>query len=394
MSEKKTFGFDRLVDLAGDVGDKVADATAPARQRISATADKVQSGAKLGIAQAAEHIADLKDDLTKKLPGKHKNGVDISALTEAGKLHYCRVLVRLAFVDGHLDPREIANLYLFASTIGLEAEARSELRRDIQAMGRDAGGGVEAGSEAVAFADALRDVVDADEGAAVFTSLVRDLVRISRADMETTDDERARIVAVAKVVFPFTAADLVATTEELVDAEEKFAEGKITTSQLEKTTKDLVARAAAIGAPIAAVSLLGSVSGLGAAGITSGLAALGFGGLLGLSSMVTGIGVAVLLGVGVFVGVRYLLGFNERERENRRERLIQQVLANHQQAIAELSEDISTLAGKVAAALDSTADNEKRLVSLRDELAAFQQALATLSESRDAFENAEPTGGA
>jgi tellurite resistance protein len=390
VSEKKTPRFDRLVDWVGDVGGKVASATAPAREHIGETAGKVQSGAKLVFEQAADHIADFKDEVTKNLPGKHKNGVDISALSETGKLYYCRVLVRLAFVDGNLDPREIANLYLFASIIGLEAEARSELRRDIQGMGRGSSILDDARDEALALAEALRDVVDADEGAAVFTSLVRDLVRISRADKEASPDERSRIVAVAKVVFPFTAAELVATTEELVEAEEKFAEGKITTSQLEKTTKDLVARAAAIGAPIAAVSLLGSVSGLGAAGITSGLAALGFGGVLGLSSMVTGIGVAVLLGVGVFVGVRYLLGFNERERESRRERLIQQVLANHQQAIAELSDDISAMADKVAAALDSTADNEERLTLLRDELSAFQQALATLSASRDAFEQAEP----
>lgn len=392
MNEKRTFGFDRLVDWAGDVGEKVADTTAPARLRIGETAEKMQSGAKLIFDQAADHIVDFKDDITKSLPGKHKNGVDISALADAGKLHYCRVLVRLAFADGNLDPREIANLYLFASTIDLEAGARSELRRDIQTTARHEDIVGSASVEAVAFAEALRDVVEADEGAAVFTSLVRDLVRISRADKEMSPEEHDRIVAVAKVVFPFTATELVVTAEELVEAEEKFAEGKITTSQLEKTTKDLVSRAAAIGAPIAAVSLLGSVSGLGAAGITSGLAALGFGGVLGLSSMVTGIGVAVLLGVGVFVGVRYALGFNERERESRRERLIQQVLANHQQAIAELSDDISAMADKVATALDSTADNEKRLASLRDELKAFQQALATLSESRDALEPAEPVG--
>src|SRR5690606_425138 len=73
VSEKKTPRFARLVDWVGDVGDKVANATAPAREHISETAGKVQSGAKLAFEQAADHIADFKDEVTKNLPGKHKN---------------------------------------------------------------------------------------------------------------------------------------------------------------------------------------------------------------------------------------------------------------------------------------------------------------------------------
>ena len=128
----------------------------------------------------------------------------------------------------------------------------------------------------------------------LFPDLVRDLVRISRADRHAADAERERIVQVAELVFPESADNVVRATERVVIAEEEFASGKITISQLENTTKDVAAKAAAFGAPIAAVSLAGSVSGLSGAGITSGLAALGFGGLLGLSAMVTGIGTVVI----------------------------------------------------------------------------------------------------
>jgi hypothetical protein len=69
--------------------------------------------------------------------------------------------------------------------------------------------------------------------------------------------------------------------------------------------KDLGAEVAAglasAGVPIAAVAMSGSVFGLSAAGITSGLAALG----LGLG-MTTGIGVVAALGIGSYFGVRYL----------------------------------------------------------------------------------------
>ena len=78
----------------------------------------------------------------------------------------------------------------------------------------------------------------------------------------------------------------------------KILSGDIKDSDIVNGMKDLAANAAAVGIPIVAVYLSGSAVGLSAVGITSGLAALGLGGVLGLSSMVTGIGVAILIGVG------------------------------------------------------------------------------------------------
>lgn len=58
---------------------------------------------------------------------------------------------------------------------------------------------------------------------------------------------------------------------------------------------------AATGMPIAAVSVSGSVSGISAAGITSGLATLGAGTMVG--------GIAVVAGIGVvsFIGVKWIV---------------------------------------------------------------------------------------
>ena len=390
MADAGGFGLDKFKSVASRAGKKIADSTGAAWQQTAEFAGGVTQAVKTGSEQAFVKFTAIKDDLLERLPGRHRNGVDISALDDEAKLLYSEVLVQLAAVDHVLDPREVANLYLFASTIALSAEARGELRRSITEAGRNPLDADESRQRARVLAESLRDRLEAGEGEAVFTALIRDLIRLSRADLDHSEEEREWILHVAKVVFPFAAAEVVAATEELVLTEEEFAAGQISASQLEKATKDVVAKAAAFGAPIAAVSMLGSVSGLGAAGITSGLATLGFGGVLGLSSMVTGIGVAVLLGVGVFVGARYVLGVNERERSRRREHLIQQVIKSHQQAMAELSEDIAGLAGKIDEALSSTSRNEQRLAALRAELDAFQQALATLRSSHDVFEQAEP----
>ncbi len=94
--------------------------------------------------------------------------------------------------------------------------------------------------------------------------------------------------------------------------------------------------------PLVAIYLSGSVVGLSAAGMTSGLAALGLGGLFGLSSMVTGIGVVVVVGVGVYKLVRWMSGSEDRELGELRERLIQEVMRQLQATVNALIEDLNT----------------------------------------------------
>lgn len=373
----------RMKDVADAAGRKLTDGAGVARRRVADVAGDAAE-------QVRVRVADVQAGLSARVSRGRADPADLSALGAGAKLLYCRVLVSLALVDGVLDPREIANLYLFASTIGLDGEARAQLRHEIVGMRPDAAGGAGSSDIAAGLCRDLHDQLDEDQREPVFTMLVRDLVRVSRADKHSADAERERIVLVAALVFPESANTVVQATERLVIAEEAFASGKLTTSQWETTTKNIAAKAAALGAPITALSLAGSVSGLGGAGITSGLAALGFGGLLGLSAMVTGIGTVVILGVVVHRGTRYVLAVNEREREKRREHLIQQVIRNHQEAMAELTDDIASLAHRMAAALGQATRNEERLDRLHAELAAFRSALANLQVSQEAFERREP----
>lgn len=380
----------QAVGFADTAGRQVASGTRTAKRRATEVAADARQTAKGAADQAVTKAAEVTGAVSSLVFPKRKEVVDLSQLSDDAKLLYCRVLGALALVDGQLDPREISNLYLFASTIGLGAKARSELRREITGLQRSAAGEPSMRDTAIHLAVELRDLVDEEERETLLTILVRDLVRISRADLHVAEEEREQIILVASLGFPDSAHKLVQAAEDLVITEEDFAAGKLTTSQLETKTKDVVAKAAAFGAPIAAISVAGSVSGLGAAGITSGLAALGFGGLLGLSAMATGIGTVVILGVVVHQSVRFVLGTNERERAKRRESLIQQVIRNHQQAMADLTDDIAALAGRMEEYLTQTTKNEDRLGALRAELAAFQQALVDLQISQKAFESGEP----
>lgn len=76
-------------------------------------------------------------------------------------------------------------------------------------------------------------------------------------------------------------------------------------------SKNTTAKGAAVGMPLAAVYLSDSVVGLGATGITSGLATLGMGGLLGLSGVVTEIGVVILSDIAAYQGVKWFISNNK-----------------------------------------------------------------------------------
>lgn len=76
--------------------------------------------------------------------------------------------------------------------------------------------------------------------------------------------------------------------------------------------KNVVAGGAAVGTPIMLISLLGKVSGLSASGITSGLAALGFG------SMLFGLVMVVVVGGAVYFGVHKLFELCEDDQNQMR----------------------------------------------------------------------------
>lgn len=137
----------------------------------------------------------------------------------------------------------------------------------------------------------------------------------------------------------------------------------------ERTLKDAAAGLAATGVPIAAVYLSGSVIGLSAAGISSGLAALG----LGLG-MVPGIGIAILLGTAIFVGLRKVLGDSKKAKEKQiaadRERKAQLVIKN-------LTESVNVLLKKINDLEEDAKANQEKLCELKSRLFALNQMLKT-----------------
>jgi len=93
----------------------------------------------------------------------------------------------------------------------------------------------------------------------------------------------------------------IAAMRQYVEAARRASEGGNTEIDLKKLGSDVAAGLASVGVPVTAVAVSGSVFGLSAAGVTSGLAALG----LGLG-MVPGLGVAIGIGVASYLGIKWL----------------------------------------------------------------------------------------
>ena len=102
-------------------------------------------------------------------------------------------------------------------------------------------------------------------------------------------------------------------------------------------------------------------SGLSAAGITSGLATMGMGGLLGFSSMFTGIGALVFLGVGTYHGLKIISGISDTENNKQREFMLQVIIRNSQKSLTYLIEDINEITQQLMEEMQKTNRNTEKI---------------------------------
>jgi len=338
----------------------------------------------------ATEVVDEAESELKELWGKARSSIKgetqhdptetvaLEARPEEVKVLYARILAAQCLIDGRLDPREVEYLYVFMSRIGLGSDSREEVRRSLDMRVVGSGDLVRLVKEVVA------KVPDNEEQIAV--SIVKDMTQVSQADGAVLPSEEESIKAVTEAQFGERSGQVINLAEKTVKYEDALIKGDVDVSELERHGKEIAAVATAAGVPITALFFSGSVVGLSAAGITSGLAALGLGGLLGLSAMVTGIGAVVVLGVVAYTGARWLLGGRERELAKQRENMIQEVIKLHQGAIEALTEDVTGIGLQLAEYVSRSDQNEARLERLKGDLQMFNAALAELQQEKGDLE--------
>lgn len=289
----------------------------------------------------------------------NQQNIDLSQVDEATRLGFYGALFAIAFADNSIDKEEVELIFGMMDLEGMTESAKRQVQSYI--------------IEPPSLLICLRSLEAADEQ--LRYGLMINLVDIAWANDELDSKEKEAIVLAQR--------ELKISNEQL-DAIKKFIHKvrEIRVRGLDDNyaadaIKTVVAGLSAVGVPVGAVWFSGSVIGLSAAGITSGLA--GLGALIGIGGMIPGLGVAILLGTGIFMGVNALLDTGDKsqkaELQADKERKAQLVIKNMQGAINQLVEQIADLQEK-AINLEASASNaeaNREAIRLLTERLKFMQ---------------------
>ena len=250
----------------------------------------------------------------------------LSMMSDEIKETYIKFLCNAVYLDdGQIDSREYAEIMTLIVINSLTHESRMKIRmymyntddmEDIEALLEKLDSLVPSGSiESIRlslFKDAVNirwDALNLEEnrGAAKEDRYIRELQGL----LSISDDKADFIIGE-------------------IQKNKDILSKRQNDDQIKNGLKETMAKAGAVGVPMAAVYLSGSVVGVSAA-------------ILGFSSMFTGIGVAVLLGVGAYKGVRKFSGLDDLEKNKEREMMLQEVAKNAQKTLNYLVEDINAL---------------------------------------------------
>jgi len=201
---------------------------------------------------------------------------------EDGKIAYLSIVASMAAADNEVADEEISALRELCKSVEISSKGLGL----IMATAEDPSGAP------------IEEYLKQLSASELRFSLMTDIIAMAFADEKVTFEEEEEIGEIAK---------LLKIKPEQIGAIRKYVEAihiAQTSGNTEETLKklggDVAAGLASTGVPIAAVTVAGTY-GVSAAGITSGLAALGLG-----FGMMTGIGTAVALGVGTYAGTRWL----------------------------------------------------------------------------------------
>ncbi|HXE73588.1 MAG TPA: TerB family tellurite resistance protein [Candidatus Nitrosotenuis sp.] len=291
--------------------------------------------------------------------------LDLTQLPEEDRIAFYGTLFAMAAADGSVDKEEMSLIFETMVCDGMSPEGQARLHGFV--------------ASPPAVDEALERLARADER--LRYGLVVNLVDLAYADDDVAPQER-EFISMVQTRLGIASEQMEAIWNFVREARKMRLRG-IDDKVAEETLKRAAAGLGAVGVPIAAVYFSGSVIGLSAAGITSGLAALGLG-----FGMVPGLGVAVVLGTLVYLGMARILdvgGRQARERAAREaERRAQQVIINLQNVIQHLVERLQALQG----AAETAEANREAIHELVRRLRALQQLVNRRKDRMEAMGHA------
>lgn len=307
-----------------------------------------------------------------------QQNVAIENMHEDLKISYMNIMVRMTLDDdGVIDDKEVSELLLLMTRLKLTSESRNKVRASI------------AYPEDISSVDELLKSIEQKAPIGqlrnLHISLYKDLVNIHSSSKEKFNDQFSFLINILPKI-NITEEDK-GIIKQAIQNDRAVLEDETTDSEIVENMKKLSMNAAAVGTPLAAIYISGSVMGLSAAGITSGLATLGMGGLLGMSGMVTGIGVVVLLGVGTYHGLKKVTGTDVIAKHEKRRLMLNEIIKQNQEAISLLMKDINDIVTQLNDAMQSNYSNKENITKLVEMLKTMSKGGKALGDLKDSVQS-------
>lgn len=280
----------------------------------------------------------------------------LASMDEEIKEAYVKIMANFAYADDKMiDSKEYAEIMSLIVRVDINKETRIKLR------------GYMCDADNIDDIESLLMYLleNVPEGSldVIKKSIVKDIIYIFKLKNDINSWESNDFIVSLKERLAIEDKHIELIIEAIINDEEILSKRK-NDSEIKKSMKDLAAKAGAVGVPLAAIYFSGSIVGMSAAGITSGLATIGMGGVLGFSSMVTGVGVVVLLGVGTYKGIKKLTGVGELENNKQRELMLQAIIKNAQKSLDYLIEDVNEISRLLTEEIKNGLVAEKKIEKL------------------------------
>lgn len=303
----------------------------------------------------------------------------LAMMSQKIKEAYLKLICNYAFSDDEqVDPSEYAEIMTLVAMNSIDKDVRLSIREYLYDSSNR-----ENNEDLIKY---LNQNVDAGSLDALKLSIIKDVVNMfwNKMSKDKKADEWRSCPYIVNLAKELGIEDSqVEYIAENIKSNKDIIAKRQDDIQIKKNMQELAAKAGAVGVPLAAIYLSGSVIGVSAAGMTSGLAALGMGGVLGFSSMFTGIGVAVLLGVGAYKGVKKVTGMGDLEKNKQRELMLQEIAKNSQKALNYLIEDVNEITVRLQEAVKKGQETEIKIKKLSGMLAMMAQGAKKTTDQID-----------
>ena len=299
----------------------------------------------------------------------------ISEMSDELKIAYIKIIVNMTFIDDEeIDEKELAELFLLMTRLELDKESRFAVRTYITEISRENIQSIES------LLEIIKNNSEVSHYQSLTISLAKDLINVYFSTKDTTSRD-FKFLDDNQSLFELSNEEIDLAYDTVVN-DYKLLKEDLDYDAIKKNAKELAAKAAAAGVPLAAVYISGSVIGMSAAGITSGLAALGLG-----MGMTGGLAVVGIIGVLSYKGVKHLTGANELDKYKIRELMLRDVIKQTQKTISLIIDDVNYIVQKLNDTILNHRDQTEKIKKLTYMMAQFQGALKSVDNKSNVYQN-------